>query len=71
MSFSDTICNLKFQVYITESCGDRNQSERTEKMIKNSPDISEDTAVVSDIMKAVILLIYNTDVIYIYMMIYI
>lgn len=54
MSVSDSKSNQKFQVYVIESCGDRNQSQQTEKAVKNSHNIQGDAATLSDIMKAVI-----------------
>lgn len=54
MSVSDSKSNQKFQVYVIESCGDRNQSQQTEKAVKNSHNIQGDAATLLDIMKAVI-----------------
>ncbi|KAJ7418148.1 hypothetical protein BTVI_30386 [Pitangus sulphuratus] len=50
------------QVYIMESCGDGNQFEQTEEMMKNFYGVQGETAMISDIMKPGISLIYNTDV---------
>jgi len=57
MSLSGTIFNLKFQVYLMLSCGDRNQGEQTEEMIKNSHSVQGDTAFILDITNPVIFLI--------------
>lgn len=61
MSLSGIIFDLKFQVYILESCGDRNRAKQTDEIIKNSLSVQEDPATVSDILKPDIFLIYNTD----------
>lgn len=47
-----------------ESCGDRNQGEQTEKIIQNSRSVQGDTAMIPNITKPVISLIYNLTLIY-------
>lgn len=59
MSVSDSKFNQKFQVFVIESCRDRNQSQQTEKAAKNSHNIQGSTATLSNTMKAII---SNNDV---------